>query len=101
MVEHELAYCVLRSTSAVGVALLNSKGVPPPLWGSLRRCDHVTKILVADDDTVMLNLLTTLMQLEGIDITTVTRPAEIIPAVEQEQPDLILMDYHLAGGDVM
>jgi DNA-binding response OmpR family regulator len=61
----------------------------------------MTKILVADDDTVMLKLLTTLMQLEGNEITTVTRPAEIMPAVERERPDLIMMDFHLAGGDVM
>ena len=61
----------------------------------------MTKILVADDDTVMLGLLTTLMELEGNKIATVTRPGEIIPAVERERPDLILMDYHLAGGDVL
>jgi DNA-binding response OmpR family regulator len=59
------------------------------------------RILVADDDTVMLSLLTTLMQIEGNEITTVTRPAEIIAAVERERPDLILADYYLADGDVM
>lgn len=61
----------------------------------------MTKILVADDDAVMLGLLTTLMEMEGNKIATVTRAGEIIPAAEREQPDLILMDYYLAGGDVM
>ncbi len=57
------------------------------------------KILVADDDTVMLGLLRTLMKLEGNKIATVTRPEEILPAVENENPALVLMDYHLAGGN--
>lgn len=59
----------------------------------------MTKILVADDDTVMLDLLRTLMQLEGNEIVTVTRPEEVLPAVKEENPTLVLMDYHLAGGD--
>jgi DNA-binding response OmpR family regulator len=59
------------------------------------------KILVADDDVVMLGLLRTLFELEGNKVIAVTRPEEIIPAVRQENPALILMDYHLAGGDVM
>jgi len=59
----------------------------------------MTKILVADDDSVMLGLMRTLMKLEGNEIVTVTRPEEILPAVEKEKPALVLMDYHLAGGD--
>ncbi|NLE46414.1 MAG: response regulator [Chloroflexi bacterium] len=59
------------------------------------------KILIADDDTTMLGLLTTLMELEGNQVVTVTRPEDIIPAVRREGPALILMDYHLAGGDAM
>ena len=59
----------------------------------------MTKILVADDDSVMLGLMRTLMKLEGNEIVTVTRPEEILPAIEKERPALILMDYHLAGGN--
>ncbi len=58
----------------------------------------MTKILVADDDKVMLGLITTLMELEGQDVVTVTRPEQIVPTAEQENPDLLLMDYHLSGG---
>ena len=59
------------------------------------------KILVADDDAGILRLLKTLMELEGNQVATVTRPEEIIPAIERERPALVLMDYHLAGGDVL
>ncbi|MBN1873456.1 MAG: response regulator [Anaerolineae bacterium] len=59
----------------------------------------MAKILIADDDQVMLGLLTTLMELEGDEAITISRPEDIIPTVEKEQPALILMDYHLSGGD--
>jgi CheY-like chemotaxis protein len=58
-------------------------------------------ILIADDDAVMLDLLTTLMELEGNEVMTVTRPEDIVPAAQQIEPGLILMDYHLAGGDAI
>lgn len=60
-----------------------------------------TKILIADDDTVMLSLLRTLMELEGNEVVTVKRPEDIIPAAQRDIPGFILMDYHLAGGDAM
>lgn len=55
------------------------------------------KILVADDDEIMLGLLKTLMELEGNTVVTVTRPENIVPTTKSENPALILMDYHLAG----
>lgn len=61
----------------------------------------MTTILIADDDTVMLDLLTTLMELEGNDVIRVSRPEDIVPAAEEGKPGLILMDYHLAGGDAL
>ena len=61
----------------------------------------MTKILVADDDTVMLGLLKTLLELEGHEVISVIRQDEIIPAVEQNKPAMILMDFHLAGGNAL
>ena len=61
----------------------------------------MTKILVADDDTVMLGLLKTLLELEGHEVVSVIRQDEIITAVEREKPDMILMDFHLAGGNAL
>ncbi len=61
----------------------------------------MTKILVDDDDTVMLGLLKTLLELEGLEVTSVIRQDEIIPAVEKDRPALILMDFHLAGGNAL
>ena len=58
-------------------------------------------ILIADDDAVMLDLLTTLLELEGNEVVKVTRPEAIVPAARGKAPSLILMDFHLAGGDAM
>lgn len=59
----------------------------------------MAKILIADDDAVMLGLLTTLFELEGHQTVTVTKPEQIVPKTRAEQPAFILMDVNLAGGD--
>ncbi len=59
------------------------------------------KILIVDDDPVMLGLLTTLLELEGYEVLTVTKPESIVPMVQAESPVFILMDYNLAGGNSM
>ncbi len=59
------------------------------------------KILLADDDKIMIGLLTTLLELEGDESTAVTRPEEIVPAARRERPDIILMDVHLIGGSAL
>ena len=61
----------------------------------------MSRILVADADKVMLGLRKTLMELEGDEAVTVTRPEDIVPAVRDYQPAMILIDYHLAGGNSM
>ncbi|MEA3397103.1 MAG: response regulator [Chloroflexota bacterium] len=59
------------------------------------------KILLADDDKIMLGLLTTLLKMEGDESTAVTRPEEVVPAARRECPDIILMDVHLIGGSAL
>ncbi|MBN2391344.1 MAG: response regulator [Anaerolineae bacterium] len=61
----------------------------------------MSKILVADDDKMMLRLLKTLIEMEGNEVVAVTRPEDIVPAAQAEEMTLILMDYHLAGGNSM
>ncbi len=55
-------------------------------------------ILVADDDKVMLGLLTTLLELEGDQAITISRPEQLRPKAKEIRPALILLDYYLAGG---
>ncbi len=76
----------------------------------LRVCVHevtsfwegdMAKILVADDDNTMLNLLTTLLQLEGDDPITAREAGDVLALAQSEQPDLILMDVHLRDGNTL
>ncbi|MFP4343604.1 MAG: PleD family two-component system response regulator [Anaerolineales bacterium] len=59
----------------------------------------MARILVADDDSVMLGLLTTLLSFEGDEAITVRRVDEVLPTARREEPDLIFMDVHLGQGN--
>ncbi len=56
----------------------------------------MSKIMVVDDNTVMLGFMTTLLDLEGHTAVTVSQPEDILPVARAEQPEAILMDVHLA-----
>ena len=59
------------------------------------------KLLIADDDKAMLGLVSTLLGLEGYQAVTEADPAEIMAVVHDEQPDLIILDVHLAGDETL
>lgn len=64
----------------------------------------MTKVMIVDDDAVTVSLLETLLQLDGFDVIVVRRGADVIPEAEARNPDIILMDFHLAdmeGVDVI
>ena len=53
------------------------------------------KILLAEDDHTMVSLLKTLLKLEGFDVVALDVNADVPAAVQQENPDALLMDVHL------
>lgn len=58
------------------------------------------KILLIEDDTTMLSLLSTFLEIEGFQITPLNGEAgaeEILQRMRSEKPELILMDVHLPG----
>jgi DNA-binding response OmpR family regulator len=59
----------------------------------------VPKVLIVDDDRVTVKLLQTLLELDGFDVSTAPRGADVLPTARQSQPDVILMDYHLSDVD--
>lgn len=58
-------------------------------------------IIVVDDDRVFRELLTTVLSLEGYRAVVKTRPEEVIPAVREEDPALVLMDVHIHDEDTL
>ena len=53
------------------------------------------KVLLAEDDPTMLSLLQTLLKMEGFDVMALDTHADVPAAVQQEKPDILLMDVHL------
>jgi DNA-binding response OmpR family regulator len=53
------------------------------------------KVLLAEDDVTMVGLLTTLLKMEGYQVTVLGEDADIVGAVDETKPDILLMDVHL------
>ncbi|AGS34178.1 sensor kinase [Corynebacterium maris DSM 45190] len=55
------------------------------------------KILVVDDDHAISEMLTIVLEAEGFESIAVNEGTEAVPAFQQHQPDLILLDLMLPG----
>jgi DNA-binding response OmpR family regulator len=55
----------------------------------------MAKILLAEDDSTMVSLLTTLLKMEGFEVIALDIGTDIPAAVERERPDALFMDVHL------
>ena len=55
------------------------------------------KILVVDDQPGIRDLLLTFFELEGFEVSTVAGGRQAIERVEQEPPDLVIMDIKMPG----
>jgi CheY-like chemotaxis protein len=53
----------------------------------------LTSVLIADDDQLTSSLLQTLFELEGVDAVCVTEAGEVVSAIEQQRPSLVLLDF--------
>ncbi len=53
------------------------------------------KVLLAEDDLIMVSLLKTLLKMEGYDIVALDAEADVVNALRTEKPDVLLMDVHL------
>jgi CheY-like chemotaxis protein len=65
----------------------------------LRGTSRPTRILVADDDPVILRLLQVNFNLEGFEVHTATRGEEALEKAREHLPDIILLDVMMPGVD--
>jgi len=58
---------------------------------------EILKVLVIDDDPMTCNLLETILQMEDHETISVNHidTKGIIPILDDNQPNLLIMDYHL------
>lgn len=57
------------------------------------------RVLAVDDDSAILTMLQRALELENLDFTGATTPAEARKAIVDWSPDVILLDIMLAGED--
>lgn len=57
------------------------------------------KILVVDDDPSILEVIKIILEGANYQVIVNSRPAETIRKVEEEKPDLLLMDIWMSGVD--
>lgn len=55
------------------------------------------KILLAEDDHTMVSLLTTLLTMEGYEVTSIDAGADVVAAARSIKPDALILDVHLFG----
>ena len=53
------------------------------------------QILVIDDDSALVDLMTFVLEQAGMDVQGVIHPKEALDAISRQKPDLILMDIHM------
>ena len=59
----------------------------------------LTRVMIVDDDRTTVKLLQTLLELDGFEIQSAGRAADVLPLARTFQPQIFLMDYHLADAD--
>ncbi len=57
------------------------------------------KVMIVDDDRTTVNLLETLLTMDGFDVALVARGQDVLRAARQERPDVFLIDHHLSDID--
>lgn len=57
------------------------------------------KILVIDDDMAITEALNLALTAFDFSVLSATKSSEVLPAVKKFKPDLIILDYFLAGED--
>ena len=55
------------------------------------------KIMVAEDDQTMVNLLTTLLKMDGFEVVALDADEDIPAAVERDNPDILVLDVQLSN----
>ncbi|HUH99022.1 MAG TPA: response regulator [Anaerolineales bacterium] len=54
------------------------------------------RVMLAEDDLTMINLLKTLLKMEGFEVIALDADADVVKALSENCPDVLLMDVHLS-----
>ncbi|HEV7215628.1 MAG TPA: response regulator, partial [Chloroflexota bacterium] len=62
----------------------------------------MSKVLIVDDDAVIVQMMTQILQEEDLTVVTALEPLRVYDAAKRERPDVILLDImmpYLDGWD--
>jgi twitching motility two-component system response regulator PilH len=64
---------------------------------------RIVKVLIIDDDPMTCNLVETILRLESYQTASVNLIGNegIIPLLETEKPDIVILDYHLGPEETL
>ena len=54
------------------------------------------RVMLAEDDLTMVNLLKTLLKMEGFEVVVLDADDDVVKAVSEHCPDILLMDINLS-----
>ena len=57
----------------------------------------MAKVLLAEDDSTMVSLLKTLLNMEGFEVLALDVDSDVPSVVQREKPHALFMDVHLGG----
>lgn len=57
----------------------------------------MAKVLLAEDDAIMVSLLKTLLHMEGFEVLALDVNSDVTAVVKREKPHVLFMDVHLGG----
>ena len=57
----------------------------------------MAKVLLAEDDSTMVSLLKTLLNMEGFEVLALDVNSDVPSVVQREKPHALFMDVHLCG----
>jgi len=60
---------------------------------------HNERVLVVDDDRIILDSMREMLSLEGYDVAGAADLGAALAALESHQPDVIISDINMSGGD--
>jgi CheY-like chemotaxis protein len=61
----------------------------------------MAKVLIVDNDRTTVSLLKILLELDGHTVLVAGAPASVLDEARRTEPDVVLMDVFLTGGDGM
>jgi CheY-like chemotaxis protein len=71
----------------------------PPTWAHAPVSHHRFRVLVVDDHPDMLALIADALQDEQYIVSTATNGPEALRMIAEQAPDLVVLDYKMAGMD--